>query len=478
MWPRSSPTASSSAKARPWPSALDADGKPTKALEGFMRSAGVALSSSCERVADGKAEYFVAQRRAEGQGAGRIPARDRRAGAEEAADPKLMRWGDSDALSSCARCMVWSCCTATASSPAEVLGLTSGNVTQRPPLPGQRADTLNRTRDDYEATLARDGRVIASFAKRRESIAARLDQRRETEAIWMACQLDLEKLLSMSNEERSVLATAAGRSDRAGRMAGGVCRRVRARIPRSAAGMPDPDHAAEPEIFPAAGCRTGKLLNKFLIVSNMQVDDPQHIIDGNQRVVRPRLSDARFFFNQDRKQRLESRVAKLGNVVYHNKLGTQLQRVERITTLAGKLRACSMRTRRRPNWPRACARPTCSPTWWASSPNCRASWAATTRCTTAKTREVAEAIEATTIRASPATRCRRARSPAAVALADKLETLVGHLRHRPGADRRQGSVRLAPPGAGRPAHPDRNAAGAVAARAAQGDARTTSRPGC
>ena len=69
----------------------------------------------------------------------------------------------------------------------------------------------------------------------------------------------------------------------------------------------------------------------------MQVDNPKHIIDGNQRVVRPRLADARFFFNQDRKQTLESRVARLGNVVYHNKLGTQLQRVERITTLAGAI---------------------------------------------------------------------------------------------------------------------------------------------
>ena len=60
-------------------------------------------------------------------------------------------------------------------------------------------------------------------------------------------------------------------------------------------------------------------------------------IEGNQRVVRPRLADARFFFNQDRKQKLESRVEKLGNVVYHHKLGSQLQRVERITSLAGTI---------------------------------------------------------------------------------------------------------------------------------------------
>jgi len=82
---------------------------------------------------------------------------------------------------------------------------------------------------------------------------------------------------------------------------------------------------------------SGKLLNKFLIVSNMKVKNSLHIIGGNQRVVRSRLSDARFFFDQDRKQRLESRVSKLGSVVYHNKLGTQLQRVERIITLSGNI---------------------------------------------------------------------------------------------------------------------------------------------
>ena len=81
----------------------------------------------------------------------------------------------------------------------------------------------------------------------------------------------------------------------------------------------------------------GKLLPKFLIVSNMKVADPRHIITGNQRVVRPRLEDARFFFNQDRKQRLEERIPQLAKVVYHNKLGSQLDRVQRIKLLAGKI---------------------------------------------------------------------------------------------------------------------------------------------
>ncbi len=81
----------------------------------------------------------------------------------------------------------------------------------------------------------------------------------------------------------------------------------------------------------------GKLTSRFLIVSNMQVTDPVNIVSGNQRVVRPRLEDARFFYNQDRKERLETRVPRLGKVVYHNKLGTQLERVARVQLLAGKI---------------------------------------------------------------------------------------------------------------------------------------------
>jgi len=81
----------------------------------------------------------------------------------------------------------------------------------------------------------------------------------------------------------------------------------------------------------------GHLLARFLIVSNMVVDDPRHIVGGNERVVRPRLEDARFFYNQDRKTRLETRVPQLAKVVYHAKLGSQLERVERIQLLAGKI---------------------------------------------------------------------------------------------------------------------------------------------
>ncbi|MBC7956713.1 MAG: glycine--tRNA ligase subunit beta, partial [Cytophagales bacterium] len=78
----------------------------------------------------------------------------------------------------------------------------------------------------------------------------------------------------------------------------------------------------------------GKLTNKFLIVSNIRPEDPSRVIEGNERVVRPRLADAKFFFDQDRKKTLESRVAGLDKVVYHGKLGTQGERVQRVRAIA------------------------------------------------------------------------------------------------------------------------------------------------
>ncbi|MDB5727584.1 MAG: glycine--tRNA ligase subunit beta [Noviherbaspirillum sp.] len=80
---------------------------------------------------------------------------------------------------------------------------------------------------------------------------------------------------------------------------------------------------------------SGRLRSRFLIVSNLETSDPQHIIGGNERVVRPRLADAKFFFEQDKKKKLADRLPGLASVVYHNKLGTQAQRTERIRMLAG-----------------------------------------------------------------------------------------------------------------------------------------------
>ena len=86
--------------------------------------------------------------------------------------------------------------------------------------------------------------------------------------------------------------------------------------------------------FPLFDPASGRLTHRFLIVSNMHTANPVNIVEGNQRVVRPRLADAQFFFNTDRKTPLAARVEQLGAIVYHNKLGTQLERVERVRAIA------------------------------------------------------------------------------------------------------------------------------------------------
>ena len=100
--------------------------------------------------------------------------------------------------------------------------------------------------------------------------------------------------------------------------------------------MPGRQHAAAPALLPLSDAKGG-LLPQFLFVSNMKASSPKQIIQGNERVLRARLSDAKFFYDQDRKTRLESRVPRLANVVYHNRLGSQLERAQRIAKLAGEI---------------------------------------------------------------------------------------------------------------------------------------------
>jgi glycyl-tRNA synthetase beta chain len=90
---------------------------------------------------------------------------------------------------------------------------------------------------------------------------------------------------------------------------------------------------ANQKYFPLLDAQ-GRLTNQFLIVSNIRPDDPSRVIEGNERVVRPRLADAKFFFDQDRKKPLASRVPELAKVVYHGKLGSQGERVERVRRIA------------------------------------------------------------------------------------------------------------------------------------------------
>jgi len=205
--------------------------------------------------------------------------------------------------------------------PVTALGLTAGRVTQ-----GHRflcgAPIELAHADAYEARLKEEGRVIASFEKRRAHIAAQLCEHRKRLIGLDSPHFD--------DEETTLLDEVTALTE----------------WPVVYVGEFDEEFLAVPpeclmltmrqnqKYFPLIEPRSGFLQRQFLIVSNMAVVDPQNIIEGNQRVVRPRLADAKFFFDTDRKQPLHTRTPALAQAVYHNKLGSQLQRSQRIQTIA------------------------------------------------------------------------------------------------------------------------------------------------
>lgn len=315
--------------------ARDADGKISKALEGFMRSAGVEYEQ-LKLVHDGKADYYAVSIEQKGKSLDEYLPEMVLQALKKLPIPKLMRWGDSEhqfvrpvkslVLMHGERIV-----------KGEVLGCSSSNVTRGHRFLSTGTIALKNAAE-YENSLGIVGNVVAGFRARRKMIAAQLEHTAsDMGAVWIGHgSQSMQELLALSSIDRCSSST--------------LLDEVTALVewPVVYIGEFDQEFLEVPQeclvltmqqnqkYFPLLD-KSGKLLNKFLIVSNMKVKNSAHIIGGNQRVVRSRLSDARFFFNQDRKQKLESRVEKLGSVVYHNKLGSQLQRVERIITLSGMI---------------------------------------------------------------------------------------------------------------------------------------------
>ena len=160
--------------------------------------------------------------------------------------------------------------------------------------------------------------------------------------------------------------------------------------------------------------KTAKLAPKFILVANIEAEDGgKEIVAGNERVIRARLSDAKFFYETDLKTRLEDRLAKFDHIVFHEKLGTQAERIARIESLAAALAPSSAPTWRRQGARRGWRRPTCSPKWSANFRSCRGSWGSTTRWRRARMRRSPRRARTTTSRSAPMTACPpiRSRSP-------------------------------------------------------------------
>ncbi|MEZ0316940.1 MAG: glycine--tRNA ligase subunit beta, partial [Methylophilaceae bacterium] len=196
------------------------------------------------------------------------------------------------------------------------LGLTAGNTTQGHRFEASVSPIVLKDADSYSEQLKTQGAVIASFEERRAEIVRQLDLAASKEGLKPITDDALLDEVTALVERPNVLL--------------GQFETEYLEVPQECLIL---TMKANQKYFPLLDAND-KLTNKFLIVSNISPADPSAVIGGNERVVRPRLADAKFFFDQDRKKTLESRVAGLDKVVYHNKLGTQGERTQRVAAIA------------------------------------------------------------------------------------------------------------------------------------------------
>jgi glycyl-tRNA synthetase beta chain len=205
--------------------------------------------------------------------------------------------------------------------PVKTLGLKAGQQTHGHRFEAKVSPVVIQDADSYAATLARDGAVIASFAERRAEIVRQLNAAAAkvgggAKAIEDDALLDEVTALV---ERPNVLTCEFEKQF--------------LEVPQECLIL---TMKANQKYFPLLTAE-GKLTHQFLVVSNISPSDASAVIGGNERVVRPRLADAKFFFDQDRKKTLASRVEGLNKVVYHNKLGTQGERMARVRGIAKAL---------------------------------------------------------------------------------------------------------------------------------------------
>jgi len=298
----------------------DIQGPPVSAaapaISGFAKKNGVTVEA-LKKQQGPKGEIYVAHVSVRGQALADALAAKVEAALKSLPVPKLMRWGSGDAqfvrpvhglvMLHGSRVV-----------PGKVLGLESGNRTRGHRFMGA-AEIVLGSAEEYEKKLLDEGKVLVDFGKRKTEIDRQLQaEAKKQNASLGEYQALLDEVTALV-EHPSIY---VGEFDKAF-----------LEVPQECLILTMRQNQKYFPLFDAGG----KLLPKFLIVSNMRVADPRHIVTGNQRVVRPRLEDARFFFNQDRKQRLEEHIPQLAKVVYHNKLGSQLDRMQRVKLLAGKI---------------------------------------------------------------------------------------------------------------------------------------------
>ena len=294
---------------------IGANGQPSPALIGSARSCGVEVADLQQGQDDKGRPCYVFRAQQPGRSLDELLAELVRGVLAKLPIAKLMRWG-----------------AGSAQFVRPVHGFFMLHGAREVPVPGgmfgltqHAARTLGHRflgggevrvdhAERYAESLARDGAVIAEFDRRRSLIEQQLRAAAGSDTVLLDGDL-LDEVTALVEAP----AVYQGKFDPAFLLVPQECLIVSMR--------------QHQKYFPLADA-TGRLLPRFLLVSNLPCADPRNIVAGNERVLRARLADAKFFFDQDRTRRLESRVERLAEVVFHNKLGTQLQRVERIAALA------------------------------------------------------------------------------------------------------------------------------------------------
>ncbi|MDE3930581.1 glycine--tRNA ligase subunit beta [Glaesserella parasuis] len=296
--------------------AFDAEGKPTKAAEGWAKGCGITVEQA-ERIATDKGEWLVHRAVIEGQ-----PTKNLLVGITSQAlaklpIPKTMRWGDKTEQ------FVRPVHTVTLLLgdeliEGEILGIASGTTIRGHRFLGEREFQISHA-DQYPALLKEKGSVVADFNERKALILAKAQEKATALGGVADIEEDLLDEVTSLVEYPNVLAAKFEERFLA--------------VPAEALVY---TMKGDQKYFPIYD-KDGKLLPHFIFVSNINPEDPSKIIEGNEKVVRPRLTDAEFFFKTDLKQRLEDQLPRLETVLFQQQLGTLRDKTTRIEQLAGEI---------------------------------------------------------------------------------------------------------------------------------------------
>jgi len=308
-------------KVMPASVAFGADGKPTTALAKRLAALGTDVSavSRLQRRVEGKVEQLFLERTLKGASLADALQTILDQALASLPIPKVMQYQLEDGWTSVSFVRPAHGLVALHGEevvPVRALGLDAGRTTHGHRFEGSRAPIVLRDATSYAAQLREEGAVIAGFAERRADILRQLQAAAATAAL---APIDDDALLDEVTALVELPNVLACRFDAEFLAVPPECLVLTMK--------------ANQRYFPLLEA-DGRLTNRFLVVSNIAPADPARIVEGNERVVRPRLADAKFFYDQDRKRTLESRVPALDKVVYHGKLGSQGDRVRRVRRIA------------------------------------------------------------------------------------------------------------------------------------------------